>query len=182
MGSMDFLTGRAFSLGDEENSVLVAKTWEVFAGPRTVLVEKIPWKSIAPELAKLPAVAKEWRKKGEAVMVARNERQLPARRQSVAMIKPIEKVPTPVGRKRGYVIDWDIVSSVDSNLWKAGTTYYVSGNFAVKTNVFEGGCVIKYAPTNSAVLRITGPVTCLSTNYAPIILTSRCATQLIMFI
>src|SRR5258705_11966601 len=97
-GSMDFVTGRAFSLGDEQNSVVLAKTWETFVGPRTVLVEKIPWKWIAPELAKLPAVAKDWRKKNDAVVVARNERRLPARRQGVAMIKPIEKVLTPLGR------------------------------------------------------------------------------------
>ncbi len=172
-GSMDFVTGRAFSLGDEQNSVALAKTWETFVGPRTVLVERIPWKWIAPELAKLPAVAKDWRKKNDAVVVARNERRLPARRQGVAMIKPIEKVLTPVGRPRGYLIDWDLAASANSFVWTNGRTFYVSGPISVKTNTFEGGCVIKFAPTNSAKLTITGPATFLSANYTPVILTAR---------
>ena len=57
--------------------------------------------------------------------------------------------------------------------WSNSVTHYIAGSTAIKTNVFEGGVVIKYAPTNSAKLTITGPVTCLSTNYAPIILTAR---------
>ena len=43
-----------------------------------------------------------------------------------------------------------------------GARYYVAGPVTVKTNVFES-CVIKYAPTNSAKLTITGPITCLAT-------------------
>jgi len=186
--SMEFLTGRAFSLGDEAHSVLVAKSWDLFEGQRSFLVEKIPWKSIAPELANLPPVAKEWRKKENAVM-ARSRLRLPPRREARAALKPIQsasigkdalplasaspRLPGIMRAPKGYLIDFELVSSVNSNLWKGDTTYYVSGSFTVKTNVFEGGCVIKFAPTNTAKLSITGPITCLTTSSSPAILTAR---------
>jgi len=171
LGSMEFVTGRAFSLGDEANSVFVSKAWEVFEGQRWFLVEKIPWKSIAAELANLPPVAKNWRKKENAVM-ARKELRLPPRREARAAIKPIQTANLrPQGRS--YVIDWELVTSVNSNLWKGDTTYYISGSVSIKTNVFEPNCVIKFAPTNSAKLTITGPATFLSTNYTPVIITAR---------
>ena len=75
---MEFVTGRAFSIGDEGNSTPVSKSWERFEGQRSFLVEKIPWKSIAPELANLPPVAKEWKKK-DGPLMARNQLRLPRR-------------------------------------------------------------------------------------------------------
>jgi hypothetical protein len=72
-----------------------------------------------------------------------------------------------------FVLDWELVTTINSNRWKADTTWYISGPVTVKTNVFEGGTVIKYAPTNNARLTITGPVTCLATNYSAIIMTAR---------
>ena len=181
--SMEFLTGRAFSLGDEAHSVLVAKSWDLFEGQRSFLCEKIPWKSIAPELAKLPPVAKDWRKKENAVM-ARNRLRLPPRREARVAIKPVQTASagrdaTPLASAskrpaRGYLIDFELVSSVNSNLWKGDTTYYISGQVSVKTNIFEPNCVIKFAPTNSPKLTITGPATFLTTNYMPlIVLTGR---------
>ncbi|HMJ66378.1 MAG TPA: hypothetical protein VK615_13610 [Candidatus Binatia bacterium] len=169
--TMEFITGRAFSLGNEANSVVVSKKWELFEGQRWFLVEKVPWKSIAPELANLPPVAKDWRKKENAVM-ARKELRLPPRREARAAVKPIQMANLrPAGRS--YVIDWELVSSTNSFLWKGDTTYYISGSISVKTNVFEPNCVIKFAPTNSAKLTITGPATFLSTNYCPVIMTAR---------
>jgi hypothetical protein len=169
--STEFLTGRAFSLGQENNAVSVGKAWEAFENNRWFLVEKVPWRSIAAELAKLPPVAKDWRKKEGGVM-ARKDMHLPDRRQARAAIKPIRMASAP-NPPRGYVIDWELVSSVNSNLWQADKTYYISGSVSIKTNIFEGGCVIKYAPTNSAKLTVTGPATFLSTNYAPVVMTAR---------
>jgi hypothetical protein len=179
--SMEFVTGRAFSIGDEANSVLVHKKMELFEGQRWFLIEKMPWKAVAPELAKLPPLAKDWRKK-EGPLMARNQLRLPKRDQVRAAIKPIQMAgrnsnpsglaSTVTSQKPGYLVDWELVASVNSNLWKSGVTYYIAGPISIKTNVFEP-CVIKFAPTNSAKLTITGPATCLTKNYAPLVLTSR---------
>lgn len=169
--AMEFVTGRAFALGNESTTVAMAKTWETFAGPRWFLVEKIPWRTIANELAQLPPLARnDQRKKGR--LMARDQLRLPGRQQARAAIKPIQTAAVTPAR-RGYVLDWELVSSVNSNLWKGDTTYYIAGDISVKTNIFEGGCVIKFAPTNLARLLVTGPATFLTTNYAPLIMTAR---------
>ncbi len=166
--SMEFVSGKAFSIGNEANATTVSKTWELFEGQRSFLVEKVPWKAIAPELVKLPPVAKDWKKK-EGPLMARKQLRLPRREQARAAVKPIQMAQ--VNPKRGYLIDWELVSSVNWFRWSNSVTHYIAGNISVKTNIFEGGTVIKY--TNNAKLTITGPVTCLSSIYAPIILTAR---------
>jgi hypothetical protein len=283
--SLEFITGRAFSLDDdaESHSILVAKTWDKFEADRTFLCEKIPWKQLAPELAKLPPVAAGrdaapsdiavavrmvpvrkdpsvkapavrnlpiarvetpraeaprvetpaplWNSpvssrqlgaslgrdasaraeapspprpdpSGEAVRKQSHnppapsniavERKLALRKQSqipnshIARIVPVRKDPLrkqshnppapsniAVERQLAFVIDWELVTAINSNLWKGDTTYYVAGPITIKTNVFEGGCVIKFAPTNTAKLTITGPINCLTTNVSPLILTAR---------
>jgi len=168
--AMEFVSGKAFSIGDEANATGVSKTWERFEGQRSFLVEKIPWKSIAPELVKLPPVAKDWKKK-DGPLMARKQLRLPRREQARALVKPIQVAQ--VTPKRGYLIDWELVSSVNWFRWSNSVTHYISGSISVKTNIFEGGTVIKYAPTNTAKLSITGPVTCLSSTYAPVIFTAR---------
>ncbi len=169
--SMEFTSGRAFSIGNEATATAVSKSWEIFEGQRTFVVEKIPWRFIAPELAKLPPVAKDWKKKEDTLM-ARKQLRLPRREQARAAVKPIQVAQA--GRlKPGYLIDWELVSSINLFRWSNSATYYVAGSISIKTNIFEGGTVIKYAPTNTAKLSITGPVTCLSSNYAPVILTAR---------
>jgi len=168
--SMEFVSGRAFSIGNEANATGVLKAWEVFEGQRSFLVERIPWRAVAPELANLPPVAKTWRKK-DGPLMARKQLRLPRREQARAAVKPIQVAQ--VNPKRGYLIDWELVSSVNWFRWSNSVTHYIAGSISVKTNIFEGGTVIKYAPTNTAKLSITGPVTCLSSIYAPIIFTAR---------
>jgi hypothetical protein len=178
--SMDFLSGRAFSIGAEESGVIVQKRMEQFEGQRWFLVEKVPFKAIAPELAGLPPVAKTWRKKDGALM-ARNRLRLPKREQARAAIKPIQMAnATPTEgaklaavRKPAYVIDWELGLSTNYHRWRANETWYISGPITVTTNIFEGGVVIKYAPTNNAKLTINGPVTCESDRYRPIVFTAR---------
>ena len=217
-GAMEFVTGRAFaSLGrdalpvwkDPLASVPMAKTWEVFAGQRSFLVEKIPWRAIAADLAQLPPIARNVRKAPVWKNMARDQlsfrgrdatpfasaikgrdatplaSETPVWKDPLASALPVWKDPVwkdtdangvaslPRAGKPGYVLDWELVTSVNSNLWKGDTTYYIAGAVTVKTNIFEGGCVIKYAPTNSAKLSITGPVTCLTSDYSPVILTAR---------
>jgi RHS repeat-associated protein len=169
--SMEFVSGRAFSIGNEANATAVSKSWEIFEGQRSFVVEKIPWKAIASELAKLPPVATDWKRK-EGPLMARKQLRLPRREQARAAVKPIQ-VAQATQRKPGYLIDWELVSSVNWLRWSNSVTYYIAGSISVKTNIFEGGTVIKYAPGSTAKIIISGPVTCLSSNYTPIILTAR---------
>jgi hypothetical protein len=77
----------------------------------------------------------------------------------------------------GLVIDWTSVVSTNKMRFKGDTTYYVSGpvtvGTATNTVVFEGGTVIKYAPTNNAALTVAGPVAWEGTAYRPVVLTAR---------
>ena len=70
----------------------VAKSWEIFEGQRSFVVEKVPWKAIAPDLAKLPPVATDWKKK-EGPLMARKQLRLPRREQARAAVKPIHGPP-----------------------------------------------------------------------------------------
>jgi hypothetical protein len=184
LGSMSFAQGRAF-MADAQNagSIPVYTRLQVIEG-RTFLLEQVPWKQIQPEMEKLPALRADARPKDnkDAPLHAKNQPAVPAARQPRPMLKAIQMAqsgPGPQGVEAStthppyFVADYDLVTTIGSLTWKCDTTYYVSGNVTVTTNVFECGCVIKMAPTNSATLNLSGPITCLSTNARPIILTAR---------
>lgn len=174
LGAMEFVTGKAFAVGAENGGgVPVAKTLERFAGNRWCLVEKVPFKWIEPELQKLarPQAANERRRNQVAVKRGSN---LPVlKQQAAAKAKPVRMAAIEPHRASGFVLDFELASSVASMTWQGGTTYYVSGPTVVTTNVFERGCVIKIAPTNSAKLTINGPVTCHTSAYGPVVISGR---------
>jgi hypothetical protein len=108
--SMEFVSGKAFSVGDEGNAAGVSKTWELFEGQRSFLVEKVPWRTIAPELGKLPPLAKDWRKK-EGLLMARKQLRLPRREQARAAVKPIQMAQASAP-KRGYGCRWNLGGAI----------------------------------------------------------------------
>ncbi|HMJ67106.1 MAG TPA: hypothetical protein VK615_17310, partial [Candidatus Binatia bacterium] len=182
-GAFQILQGRAFSLDAQQDlSIPVGKEFGTTEQGQKFLIETVEYPAAKPSLEALAAnQARVNRQNNNAdlahLKLSRGQliAQLvgaPLRRRPLQTEK-IQIAKADSAKRPGYVIDWDLVSSVNSNLWKADTTYYVSGAVSVKTNIFEGGCVIKFAPTNSAKLTITGPATFLSTNYAPVILTAR---------
>jgi len=76
----------------------------------------------------------------------------------------------------GVVIDYALIlAPVTSDLtFRGDTTYHISGPFSVSgIATFEGGCVIKFAPSASASLQLHGPVRCQTAPYRPAILTAR---------
>lgn len=76
--------------------------------------------------------------------------------------------------QRGFVIDYDLQAFVTNFIFQCDTTYYVSGTvFLIGTSTFEGGCVIKYAPTNGAKLQTSGDCVWLTSQYRPAIFTAR---------
>src|SRR5207248_5819156 len=75
LGSMEFVTGKAFGLGDEaaEDAIPTLKSWEQIDG-RTFLIEKLPWQQIQAEFQKLPPhQASMTPQKREGVLTAKNQ-------------------------------------------------------------------------------------------------------------
>ncbi|HMJ65692.1 MAG TPA: fibronectin type III domain-containing protein, partial [Candidatus Binatia bacterium] len=173
VGAMEFVTGKAFSIGSPDNGVAVAKTLETFEGNRVCLVEKVPVKLIRPELQKLPKPQAAVRQNRGGQMAVKRGTNLPLLRQAAIKPRPIRMAAVPAPVEPAFVLDFELATSVSSLNWRADSTYYISGPIAVVTNVFEGGCVIKIAPTNSAKLTITGPITCYTTAYKPVVVTGR---------
>ena len=78
-------------------------------------------------------------------------------------------------RPPGVVIDYlTVAASVTNYVFNSDTTYYISGPVNLDgTTVIEGGVVIKYAPTNTAKLSLSGPLACQTGLYRPGVLTSK---------
>ena len=143
---------------------------------RTFLLEKIPWKRIEPELQKLPplqaAALKSWQSKKKGALLADKPLPLPTRKLAKSgKAKPIQMARA--APEKGYLWDFELAISADFHRYPPDVTTYIAGPVTIKTNIFEGGCVLKYAPTNSAKLTVTGPLSCLSQSYRPIVLTAR---------
>src|SRR5262245_9222168 len=182
LGSMRFIAGKAYTVGQQTaTSTSVAKSWEELideaGNRRTFLLEKIPWRKMEPELQKLPplqaAVLKNWQQKKKTALLASKPLPLPTRKVAKSQTsKPIQtaRVMKP---SKGYLVDFELATSTNSHRWKSDTTYYLSGSVLVTTNVFEGGCVLKFSPTNSAMLMVDGPITFETGPYRPIVFTGR---------
>ena len=75
--------------------------------------------------------------------------------------------------QKGYVLDYTAVISTTNLTLQNDTTYYVSGSVNLSgTTVFEGGTVIKFAPTNNACLNVATAL-CRGSMYHPSIFTAR---------
>lgn len=170
-GPMEFITGKAFfsERGALEGEVPVSKNWSLLEG-RTFLRERIPFAELKAVIGKLPAVAAAGNAKRSKKLLAGGF--LPPVRQARAAVREIEMAAVPAPREPAYVVDYELVSSVDVFTWKANLTHYIAGAITIKTNIFEG-TVIKLAPTNNAKLTITGPVTNYASQYRPVTFTAR---------
>jgi hypothetical protein len=110
---------------------------------------------------------------------ARNVAAIPKRRlASRTERQTLTMAQAQPDTRPGVVIDWTSISGTSSSFrFQGDTTYYVSGAVSLGSAgnvvIFEGGTVIKYAPTNSAALTINGPITWEGTAYRPVILTAR---------
>ena len=174
LGAMEFVTGKAFAVGTSpENGVPVAKTLERFADNRVCLVEKVPVKWIASEMQKLPKPQAGVKPRRQNNVAVKRGTSLPVVRQAATKPKPIRMAAVERRAEPGFILDFELATSVSSMTWRADATYYISGSISVTTNFFEGGVIIKTAPTNSAKLTITGPVTCYTDAFKPVVITGR---------
>jgi len=179
-GGMKIGPGRAFAFGaqpDTGDSVAVAKTWVQLSG-RQFLVEELPIAAIAEQLDGLPSpVQAKLDPAGDSVRhVVSNKRLLPVLRTARADdTNQIKSVKLDIS-KRGFVLDYATIntSSLTNYTFQGDTTYFISGPVTLfGTNTFEGGTVIKYAPTNSASMTCSGIIGASGSAYRPVIFTAR---------
>src|SRR5439155_20553807 len=82
--------------------------------------------------------------------------------------------PSRIGRKRGFLIDYQTLNTGQTNyVLKGDMTYFISGNVSLfgTNTTFEGGTVLKY--TNNVTLTVSTPITWQGSAYRPVILTAR---------
>jgi hypothetical protein len=197
-GHMQLTRGVAFRVGDNrpKDAIRVRKQW-LKIQQRTFLIESVEYPAIKPLLEGLVAAVGNGKgkkantrdalvglfapepvgpnidfEKRQAVLVASSS----PRSHALTLSRSNFTDPRP-----GVSIDWTLVSSASNFTFQNDTTYYVSGAVNLSgsgsspTNVitFEGGTVIKFAPTNSAKITITGPIKWEGADYRPVVLTAR---------
>lgn len=192
-GPMKIGAGRAALLGKEGrivlgNEVAVHKEYEQIDG-HTFLIESVPVEDIANELGTLPEREQaaldlkklkeklqarrgnETRQKPVSLAIAHTEPQS-ERPRSLRQVAFAERPETP-----GYVVDFDLGSSYTDYIFRSDTTYYCSGivDLYGTNNVFQGGAVIKFAPTNAAQIIINSGASATfdSAPYKPVIFCAR---------
>lgn len=172
-GAMRIGGGKAFALGSAPGAgTPVAKRWLLIEG-RTFLVEAVRYSSVKAELERLPAAQAAIRPR--AVFQVAASRPFPTARPAAAF-GPEPKIQVAVlpPPTRGFVLDYDLSASLSDFTFHRDKTYYVSGSTALSgLTTFEGGCVIKYAPTNNATLLTSGEVKWLTAFYQPVVFTAR---------
>lgn len=164
-GSMKMGHGEAFLAGDGSRPVPVSKAWVALNGSvpdwQNLLVEQVTYTQISPEFAALP------RPPSGVLMSSRDsdlykvssKRLLPLPRFSGVGTNRVRMAENTLTRRPGVILDYDIVDSNETNfVWHGDTTYYVSSSFFLFGNsTFEGGAVIKFAPSGPWTFYSTGP-------------------------
>jgi len=183
-GSARIGNGVAFLIdGAIPDRVPVYKKWARMDG-RDVLVESVDFLTVRRHLEMLGPAQAALQKRAENVRLAgvpRKGRVFPAQRLAKVpdRRRPIQVAKAPPTAGKGLAIDFELSNTTLTNyVFRSDTTYYISGqvNLSGKSNVMEGGVVIKYAPTNSSQIKFAGTnsaLICKGDMYRPIVLTSR---------
>lgn len=182
-GTMLLGQGQAYFLSlahHDEYPLPVRKIWRR-SGNTTFLVESVRYSAARRFLQRL-ADASSLPDAPDAMLakrVLRNREALqtqltrpPAAKPAfVARITPRSANPEP-----GFVLDYTTLNVSKTNYnFQGDLTYYISGtvNLSGTNTSFESGCVIKFAPTNTAKLNISSPITWQSSPYRPVIMTGK---------
>ena len=164
--------GKAFLLGTNSPQVEVNKQWLQLEG-RQFLIEEVPVASLADELDTLPQATTQAGSKTTSHVVAKTL-ILPPQRLVKTIPKAMFMTKASVSAQ-GLVLDYQTInSSLTNYTFQGDTTYYISGTVNLYgTSTFEGGAVLKYAPTNSASVTCSGPINSSGSAYRPAIFTAR---------
>ncbi|HAM70801.1 MAG TPA: hypothetical protein DCM86_04075, partial [Verrucomicrobiales bacterium] len=148
------------------------------------LVERVPYAQIKPMLDSLPAQAGGKRSERLKRMAGLGKPGTDA--EMVAAVgqrrgrEPRKETLVAEGVKRGrpdhrpgVVLDYATVISGSAYVFDGGTTYYVSGTVNLAGATLIGGAVIKMDSTAATTMNFTGPVTCKTSAYRPVIVTAK---------
>ncbi len=172
--------GSAFPLGAEgdENEPVAqtGKTWETWEG-RTVLVERTDYEQIKSHVERLPksAALKIERRDGalQARAAGTTPRRFPAAPAvaSPVLSAPVLRLALNDFKQPGFVLDYQMVTTITGMVFRGDTTYYVSNaNVTLSgTTTIEGGTVVKFSkhPNNSHRLYLVGTVDCRTDSHRP---------------
>ncbi len=175
-GTMRIGSGSAFGLGggeDKKRGIAVQKHWQTINN-RTFLIEEVPYRYCVPYLRALPQGKQGAAlKKNGVVGEIADHRLLPEPKMASAGNGEKMRVAGVQVKDQGFVLDYSIVTSTTNFTFQADRTYLVLGtvNLSGQTTI-EGGAVIKYTNSASAMVKILGSVNCLADTYRPAVFTS----------
>lgn len=176
--------GKAFSLGDVEETVSVGKTWTK-VNQKQFLIEAVRQVDLAPLLAQLPQQAQANNPARRAKGLAQRQ---PAAGRSGLLALGVDRVSKREKRTevasiqrrgtrlaQGVVLDYSTVSTTSNYRFKGDSTYYIANNVTLSgTTTIDGGAVIKFNNISTAnQLQITGPIDCQTSPYRPAIFTAK---------
>ncbi len=191
-GAMHIGRGKAFLIGDnpsDSQSVNVLKQWVVQDG-RMFLLELVPFSpSMVAQLHTLPpppvpSGTNGSGGNGTGAMLRQNGKSTLSQRVLVPPMR-FSRVPAAALQlarvdappRRGFLIDYSMLSSQSGFTAQCDTTYYVSGSVVLSgTNTFEGGTVLKFATNASMELLVTSiplQIKWLGSQYRPVVLTAK---------
>jgi hypothetical protein len=82
------------------------------------------------------------------------------------MTGPLKLAQAGSGPKAGVVLDYQLLNSAANVTLRGDLTYYVSGTVNLSgTTTIEGGAVIKFTNSTSAMINFTGPINCRTTPF-----------------
>ena len=190
-GPVQIGIGKAFSLGDEENGIVVGKTWTSVVdpgiGPRQFLIEAVRQSDLAPLLGRLPqqaqannparavrGVVQQKPVIGRDALFARGRERVKDREKPKEMAA-ITRAPSRLST--GISIDYSVVTTTSNLRLKGDSTYLITNSVTLSgTTTIEGGAILKFSNVTNAGsnrLLITGPIVCDTSVTLPAILTSR---------
>lgn len=179
--SMHIPLGRAFVTGQPDRGILVMKDFAVIDG-NTYLIETIDYEDAEPDLVTLPEpqAARFDKEKFKAMVQSQSQKhpKKPLTFASSTRSKDKKSLALASGlpeEKPGYVLDYIVESQITTNRFYGNSTYYISGPVTLGTNstVFEAGAVIKFHPTNTAKIKVQGPIVWEGEPYIPVVFTAR---------
>lgn len=174
-GQMQMVPGRAFLLGQnaQDAGAMVAKNWVTLEG-RQFLVEEVPVDAIVDGLAALPLTAMSSSSSRNSMMASKHLK-LPPKRYANGHSKTMSFAKAKHSSMKGLVLDYQTLnSSLTNYVFKADTTYYISGTASLYgTPTFEGGTVIKYASGASIQFNAANVPLWISSPYQPIVFTAK---------
>ena len=156
-GAMAMMPAKAFLLGTNSPSVEVSKQWLMLDG-RQFLVEEVPVVSLADELENLPLAQTISTRPNPPLNVVLAKRLLPTQRLATVPGKHPMQLAKNIPFSQGLVLDYVTLNSNQTNYtFQCDTTYYISGPVNLNwTTTVEGGTVIKYTNSSSAIVNIVG--------------------------